>query len=198
MNRFLVRLLIPLFSLLGLLTARAASPAPATELASVLTDAAAALAADDFAAYQKIEPQLRTAIDALIASDATAKAALKQSGAELLPGRKDIDAAREDFAVASTAAVDFLRTTGVDAQLKLRTFQCPMAPVVGKGRWFQRAAGTKNPFFGSSMPRCGSELGAAKKAAALPAGHPAIDHLTPDEIARFLAKPKQADACCGS
>jgi Cu(I)/Ag(I) efflux system membrane fusion protein len=33
-----------------------------------------------------------------------------------------------------------------------------MAPVLGKGRWVQRDATLRNPFFGSAMARCGTEL----------------------------------------
>lgn len=192
------RLLALVFALIGFAVARAATTVPAAALANALTDAATALAADDLAAYQKLQPQLRSALDAYAASDASAKTALKKSGAELLPDHTDLESARADFAVASTAAVDLLRAAGVDAQLKLKTFQCPMAPVVGKGRWFQRDAGTKNPFYGSSMLHCGRELAAQKSASALPAGHPAIDHLTPEELARFTGKSSAAAGCCGN
>ena len=44
------------------------------------------------------------------------------------------------------------------AQLGLKIFQCPMAPVLGQGRWVQRSQPIKNPFFGASMPNCGTEL----------------------------------------
>jgi membrane fusion protein, copper/silver efflux system len=37
-------------------------------------------------------------------------------------------------------------------------FQCPMAPVLKKGRWVQKTDKLRNPFFGSAMLTCGSEL----------------------------------------
>jgi len=33
-----------------------------------------------------------------------------------------------------------------------------MSPVLGTGRWLQRTAELKNPFFGSAMLRCGEEV----------------------------------------
>jgi hypothetical protein len=34
-----------------------------------------------------------------------------------------------------------------------------MSPVLaGKGRWVQRTLPLKNPFFGSGMPDCGTEI----------------------------------------
>ena len=33
-----------------------------------------------------------------------------------------------------------------------------MTPVLGTGRWVQRTAALRNPFFGSTMLECGEEL----------------------------------------
>ena len=111
-------------------------------LATAAIDAAAALAADDYAAYQKLFPTL----------------ALAAKGAplpKLEPGT-DLKSARRSFEPWSTAAADLLKP--YRAQLGLKIFQCPMAPVLGKGRWVQRGQPLKNPFFGSAMADCGAEV----------------------------------------
>jgi len=33
-----------------------------------------------------------------------------------------------------------------------------MAPGIGTGRWLQRSAELKNPFYGSAMLECGDEI----------------------------------------
>ena len=64
--------------------------------------------------------------------------------------------ARRSFEAWSTAVADLLKPHR--AHLGLKIFQCPMAPVLGKGRWVQRSQPLKNPFFGSAMANCGVEL----------------------------------------
>lgn len=124
-----------------------AQPTATTEQLTALADAAAAgaaaLAADDFAAYQ-------TALPSLIAAS---------KGFPQLPRLESGDAlktARRSFEPWSTAVADLLRPRR--AELGLHVFQCPMAPVLGKGRWVQREAKLRNPFFGAAMASCGNEL----------------------------------------
>lgn len=122
------------------------SPAAAdsiSTLAAVAIDAAAALAADDFANYQKLFPALTAA----------AKAFPDLPKIAVGDGLKS---ARRSFEPWSTAVADLLKPH--KAQLGLKIFQCPMAPVLGKGRWVQRSQPLKNPFFGSSMANCGTEM----------------------------------------
>lgn len=112
-------------------------------LATVAIDAAAALASDDFTRYQKLFPTL-----------GPASAPFAQ-----LPGLTagdSIKAARRSFEPWSTAVADLLKPKR--ATLGLKIFQCPMAPVLGKGRWVQRSQPLKNPFFGSAMANCGEEI----------------------------------------
>ena len=111
-------------------------------LASIAVDAADALSSDDFARYQKLYPSIVTA------SQPFSFPVLQQG--------TDLKSARASFEPWSTAVADYLRPQR--AQLGLRIFQCPMSPVLQKGRWVQRSAPLKNPFFGSAMPDCGEEL----------------------------------------
>jgi Cu(I)/Ag(I) efflux system membrane fusion protein len=126
--------------------AMAAAPASTDKfsvLAAAALDAADALASDDFARYQKIFPSLTPAVAAF------------PNLPKLEPG-DSLQAARRSFEPWSTAVADVLKPQR--GQLGLKIFQCPMTPVLGKGRWVQRSQPVKNPFFGSSMPDCGEEI----------------------------------------
>lgn len=114
-------------------------------LAAAALDGAAALGADDYAAYQKVFPAL------VAASQPYATVKLPP----LVVGT-DLKSARRSFELWSTATADLLKPHR--AALGLKVFQCPMAPVAGKGRWVQRAQPLRNPFFGSAMLECGDEL----------------------------------------
>jgi Cu(I)/Ag(I) efflux system membrane fusion protein len=75
-----------------------------------------------------------------------------------LRDRADLRSARRDFEPFSTALADMVRDRHLVQRAGLHVFQCPMAPVLGIGRWLGRTAEVKNPFFGSAMPECGEEL----------------------------------------
>ena len=111
-------------------------------LAAAALDSTAALAADDYAAYQK-----------LFAALAVASQAFPLPKLEL---GTDLKSARRSFEPWSTAVADLLKPQR--AQLGLKIFQCPMAPVLGQGRWVQRGQPLKNPFFGAAMADCGTEV----------------------------------------
>lgn len=152
-------------------------------LAFAAADAAGPLAADDLAAYQKKLPDLRRALTSLLAADAQSPLAKFK---DALADAADLKAARRSFEPFSTAVADLARENHLHHTAGLHVFECPMAPVLGKGRWLQREAGTKNPFFGSKMLRCGDELDAPAATPAksggggggmthlLPPGHPPI------------------------
>lgn len=109
----------------------------------VAIEAAAALAADDFARYQ--------AGFAKLASAASPLPALPK----LAPGT-DLKSARLAFEPWSTQLADLARPHRIE--LGVKVFQCPMTPFPGQGRWLQRDAPLRNPFFGSTMLECGDEL----------------------------------------
>ena len=136
----------------------APDPALLTPLALALSDAAERFAADDLAGYQQQLPAVRKALDEFLAGDPNAAKGPLAKFKDALPDRSDIKAAREDFAKLSTAVTDLARANNLQQTAKLHMFECPMAPAVGKGRWMQRTAELKNPFFGKAMLTCGQEL----------------------------------------
>ena len=127
-------------------------------LAYTAADGAALLAADDFAGYQKHLPNFRAALQAYLASDADAARGPLGKFKNGLPDRADLRSARRDFEPLSTALADVARAQHLQHRENLHVFQCPMAPVLGTGRWLARTADLKNPFFGSAMLTCGEEL----------------------------------------
>jgi Cu(I)/Ag(I) efflux system membrane fusion protein len=121
-------------------------PAPSASLSALATaaiDSAAILAADDYAAYQKLFPSLLVAT-----RDFPALPKLELG--------TDLKSARNSFEPWSTAVADLLKPHR--AHLGLKVYQCPMSPVLKKGRWVQRGQPLKNPFYGSAMADCGDEL----------------------------------------
>ena len=127
-------------------------------LAFASADAAATLAADDFAAYQKQLPDLRAALWAYLAADQSATRGALENFKDTLRDRADLRMARRDFEPFSTALADVARDQHLHHREGLHVFQCPMAPVLGTGRWLSRTEAIRNPFFGSAMLECGEEL----------------------------------------
>ncbi len=137
----------------------AAASTPLAQLAFAAADAAAPLAADDLAGYRERLPVFRDTLAAYFASDEHAvHGPLAQFQNTLDADPADLKAARRDFEPLSTAIADLAREAHLHHTASLHVFECPMSPVLGKGRWLQRAPGTKNPFFGSRMLKCGDEL----------------------------------------
>ncbi|MBL9188389.1 MAG: efflux RND transporter periplasmic adaptor subunit [Opitutaceae bacterium] len=137
--------------------AAAEMPVPETlkTLALAMADAATPLAADDLAGYSKQLPAVRAALAAYLESAPQSPLAkFKDSLSE----PADLDAARRAFEPVSTAVADVGREHHLHHTAGLHVFECPMAPVAGKGRWLQRTGELKNPFFGSKMLTCGAEL----------------------------------------
>ena len=128
---------------------------PLSTLAFALADAAKPLAADDLAGYKQQLPALRSALAEFLKTAPQSSLAKFKNA---LRDPADLKAARTDFEPLSTAIADLAREHHLHHTAGLHAFECPMSPVLGKGRWLQREAGTKNPFFGSKMLRCGSEL----------------------------------------
>lgn len=130
-------------------TAAASRPEPVAPagdlvaLAGAAADASVALAADDYAGYRKIFPTLTAAAKAFPALPA------------LEPGT-NLKSARASFEPWSTKVADLIKPHR--ATLGVKIFQCPMTPVLGTGRWVQRAQPLKNPFFGATMADCGIEV----------------------------------------
>ncbi len=174
------------------------------ELAGATADGAAALAADVLARYQKNLPAMRQALAAYLGSYKHAAHGTLGRFKDALPDPADPKAARRDFAYFSTAVADLARENHLHHTAGLHIFQCPMAPGIGTGRWLQRTAELKNPFYGSAMLECGEELDAPSAPTGpgggmtqLPAGHPPLDAATLLAFKR-PAKPAKTDGCCQS
>lgn len=143
------------------LSAGAANAASALKpIALATADAAAALANDNLAEYNRQREAVNAALGAARAPGGPAGAANAVGLPDgPLPMAADLKSARETFAPFSTAVTDVARAAGLDRGGGLHAFECPMPPSgAGNGRWLQRSAGTKNPFYGSAMPTCGEEL----------------------------------------
>jgi Cu(I)/Ag(I) efflux system membrane fusion protein len=132
-----------------------------------LADAmAAALAADDLAAFHKAgEPAMEVTGNLLkrLKSELTDAAALEQ--ASHFHGFADIKAARiafHRFSVAAAAALEPLRKAGQTADFQI--YECGMVDeaipdVPRKARWIQTGGRPMaNPFFGAEMLDCGKEI----------------------------------------
>lgn len=124
-------------------TAEARPANPVEALADVAVDSADALANDDFARYQKLFPHLQH-----VAAEFPHLPGIALGGTLL--------EARRSFEPWSSAVANLLKPH--KSELGLKFFQCPMSPVLHKGRWVQRSTPIRNPFFGSSMPDCGEEI----------------------------------------
>ena len=127
-------------------------------IALASADAAAALAADDLPGYKRQLPALRDALATYFSGDEHAAHGPLGKFKGGLAEPADLEAARGAFEPFSTVIADLARENHLQHTEKLHIFECPMAPVMGKARWLQREAGTKNPFFGSEMLGCGDEI----------------------------------------
>ena len=127
-------------------------------LALTTITASETLAADDLGAYQKQLPAMRQALTAFLTGYVHAAAGPLGKFKEGLSDPADLKAARRDFAYFSTAVTDLVRENHVQHTEGFHVFQCPMAPGIGTGRWLQRSAELKNPFYGSAMLECGDEI----------------------------------------
>lgn len=127
-------------------------------LAFAASDGAALLAADDLAGYRKHLPAFRAALTAYLASGTDAARGPLGKFKDGLPDRADLRGVRRDFEPLSTALADVAREQHLTHRESLRVYQCPMAPVLGTGRWLARGDQIRNPFFGSAMLECGEEI----------------------------------------
>jgi membrane fusion protein, copper/silver efflux system len=133
-----------------------------SELLKTLTfttiDGGDALALDDLPAYQNQLPAMRRALAAFLLGYPQAADGPLAKFTRDIPDRMDLETARLDYAILSTAIADLARENHLHHTEGLHLFECPMAPSVGTGRWLQRSADIKNPFFGSDMLTCGEEI----------------------------------------
>ncbi|MDR2513117.1 MAG: efflux RND transporter periplasmic adaptor subunit [Puniceicoccales bacterium] len=131
------------------------------ELATAAADVAGALALDDFAAYQQQLPALKNALQKWL--DANKDAVQSPIGKFALTQVADIASARRDYEPFSTTLAKLIQEKRTNLPVPLHIFECEMAPG-GTARWIQHAPGARNPFYGSTMLRCGTEIDPPKPA----------------------------------
>ena len=122
-----------------------------------------ALAADDLGRYNEAAPKLHAAMPALMEVADGHKEwqpVLKRiSESGHLDKAPDLAAARKAFLPLSNAVADLAKV----ARPGVKIYSCPMVDraVPGgtkEGRWIQLKGPLRNPFFGSEMLDCGSEV----------------------------------------
>ena len=166
--------------------ATAVDPTLIAPLAFATADAAAALATDDLAGYRQTLPPLREALAAYFRGDPHAAHSPLGKLSDGLTIPTDLEAARSEFLPFSTEIADLARASHLHHTAGLHIFECSMK----NGRWLQRTAELKNPFLGSAMSTCGTEIDApaapsveapvapathaSDMSSMLPPGHPQI------------------------
>ena len=124
------------------------------------------LAADKAAAGEHVGP-LRQALNAVKADVLSAeqrvdwiKTRVKSLSAAIarLEGATTLSAQREAFEDLSTALDSTITRYGHSPDRKVRRFRCPMAFNNRGANWLQEGRQTLNPYFGSQMLRCGSQV----------------------------------------
>ena len=128
-----------------------------TALVNVAADAAGALALDDLATYKQLLPTLKDALQQWLSSNKTATPSPMEKFLKTVQTMPDIATARHDFEAFSTNLANLVRNNRASLPSSIHIFECEMAPS-GKSRWIQRTPGAKNPFYGSTMLRCGTEI----------------------------------------
>ena len=120
------------------------------------------LAADQLVEFNRAAKQITPALEALERSLPAGHPWRTQlekifASGKLSPAG-DLAEARKEFLPFSTAVTDFVRTARqqTDALKPVKLYRCPMAPQ--PGFWLQLEGPLRNPYFGSEMLDCGSEL----------------------------------------
>lgn len=126
--------------------------------------ASAALAGEDWAAWDHARPNLSKALASLPAnfSDGQFADAVKQAQLAwpTLEKAADFPHARSAFVPVSDAFAQVAFAAGHnDPRLaQVVIYYCPMTSHPSNGRWVQAAAPLRNPFWGKDMLDCGAEV----------------------------------------
>ena len=120
------------------------------------------LAADDLGGFNRAAPQVAPALDAFrqtLPVEHPWRPLLQKiaDSGRLVPAG-DLAEARKGFLPFSTTVTGFVRTAReqADALKSLKLYRCPMAPQ--PGLWLQLQGPLRNPYFGSEMLDCGTEV----------------------------------------
>lgn len=81
-----------------------------------------------------------------------------QRGVEGIEANTEIKPARAGFEHISNGLIAAADTFGVTGEASVYVYHCPMAFDFKGGDWLQNKQGTENPYYGSMMFTCGSEV----------------------------------------
>jgi membrane fusion protein, copper/silver efflux system len=125
-------------------------------------DAQEALADDDLSTYNTHAKRLIDALDSVPTTGLLGEdlATWRSASRELRPkpSYDDIEVARADFEPMSNAIFALIERFGVPDGSPLHIAYCPMAFDFVGADWLQRTEEIDNPYFGSTMLRCGEIL----------------------------------------
>ncbi len=107
------------------------------------------------AAVQGVDP---TDISPAAASAWKRDRAWLVEGAQGVRDAEEIQAARNVFEALSLAATDLVQRFGSAGDEPILRYHCPMAFDWRGAYWLQEVSGTANPYYGSAMYKCGSEV----------------------------------------
>lgn len=79
-----------------------------------------------------------------------------RNGASSIAGAGSLDGAREEFKTLSAALIAVVKDFGVSGHIGMYRFHCPMAFENKGADWLQGSNSLENPWFGSSMFKCGT------------------------------------------
>jgi Cu(I)/Ag(I) efflux system membrane fusion protein len=131
----------------------------------VAASISAALASDNLQDYKqntaKVLPTLQALKAAFTNSPSWQPLIEKVAAALPTPEANDLADARKAFLPFTTATVELAKIARQQSAFRnVRIFKCPMAPKPGQTSfWIQLAGPLRNPFYGSEMIDCGSEVG---------------------------------------
>ena len=136
-----------------------------TNLVAAVDVLSRSLATDDVNAFNQAEVEVTQALPSL-AQQFDEKhpwhaAVQKIQSAGNLTKAENLEAARREFIPFSNAVSEFVRAARQqsDAMRSIKVFKCPMAPKPGQTSfWIQLQGPLHNPFYGSEMLDCGSEV----------------------------------------
>lgn len=137
------------------------------EFLAAAGELSAALAADSLPETAKAASRIGATTKPLLAEFGSAhpwRATIESiAAAAAWPQAKDLEAARTSFLPLSTRVVELVQFVKADApgSRALKIYHCPMAPK--PGLWFQSGGPLRNPFYGSEMLTCGSEVKGVKR-----------------------------------
>ena len=81
--------------------------------------------------------------------------AILNKTAEQITGSTELEPSRQAFIELSNSMITVVKTFGTSGTTPIYRFHCPMADNNKGADWLQNTSELENPFFGSSMFKCG-------------------------------------------